>query len=100
MIRTRVFDFTAAGSTVAGTIGVPPGRYVGAYYNFVPDRGTGDITISNLGRVLLSKSNALNADGVQELAPSVEKIVSGQLSATVNEVQAGDKVHLTVFLDV
>jgi hypothetical protein len=100
VIRTRVFDFTAAGSTVSGTIGVPPGRYAGAYYNFTPDRGTGDITISNLGRVLLSKSNALNADGVQELAPAAEKIVSGQLAVTVNEVQAGDRVHVTVFTNI
>jgi hypothetical protein len=98
-MRTRILDMTAAGSTVAGTIGVPPGRYAGAYYTFTPDSGTGDVTITNLGRVLLSKANALNADGVQELTPANEKLVSDEIVVVVNEVQAGDKVSVKLFLD-
>ncbi len=100
MIRTRVLDFPAsAGSTVIGSISVPPGRYAGCYYTFTPDRGSADVTITNLGRSLLAKTNALNADGFQAAADPGQ-VINGLITVDVNQVQAGDVVHVTVYTDL
>ena len=67
-----------AGGSASGEISVPSARYAGCFYQLNP-AGTCNIELSNLGRVVFSKLGATNGDGVQEVAPNAEKLVSDDL---------------------
>lgn len=91
---------------MAGSIGVPPCRLVGAYYAFTPNHGTADLTITNLGRTVFSKTNAVNADGLQVPAAGTTvlegegKLVSGVVAVNATDVIAADTAEITLFFDL
>lgn len=68
-------------------------------YKFAPDHGTADIAVLHGGVNLLTKTDADNGDGIQELAPTAEKLVSGSVHISVNQIQAADEVDITLFFN-
>lgn len=106
MIHSRVIVLDSSGTSAVGSASCPPARYAGAYYQFSNPLQSATINIKNptLNETLLTKSGAVNADGVQEFDNTKrEPIVSGTLIADVNTISGGtpgDKLSITVYLDL
>ncbi len=99
MLHSRIITLTAnAGGSAAGTVTVPPSRYAGVFYEFDPDDST-NITITNLGRTVATKSGAVNADGVLALLPTAELLVSEQIVVTLDGQTEATRTTLKIFLD-
>ena len=99
-LTTRCIQFESDGTAVAGTVTAPPSELAGVYYSFSPNTGSADITIQNLGRTVFSKANAVNADGLQDVAADGEKIVNGQLVVAVTDLAPGAIADIRIFLRI
>lgn len=99
-IRSHSITFESDGTAVEGTISTPPAEYAGMWYRFNPNSGSGDITVQNRGRTVHSKSNAVNSDGLQDVALDGEKIVDGPIVIGVSDLAPGDVVDIRIFLRV
>lgn len=91
-----------SGTSTAGTVGIPPSRFAGAYYQFTDPTQVGDLTVVGLGKTLLTKNAAANSDGVQSIKPTDMDVTGGDLVvhvASVTNGNAGDKLNVTLFLD-
>lgn len=102
-LHSRVLSLSidASGTQLGGTIGIPVGRYAGAYYQFSDADVSGDIIVTSAGRTIATYTGASNTDGLQELLAGAEKLVYGELtvhSASVNG-DAGDSLSIVFFLD-
>lgn len=86
-----------SGGSAAGTVGIAPSRYAGTTY-VITGGGNPNLNLENLSRSIFSKAGASNTDGLQELAPTAEKLVSGHIEASVSGGIPSSTVVVTVFL--
>lgn len=88
----KIATLTADGAgSASGELAVDSARYAGCYYRLSP-AGFCNIELSNLGRVVFAKAGASNGDGVQELAPNAEKLVSDDVLVGISGAAPGTVV--------
>jgi hypothetical protein len=97
----KVTKLTADGAgTASGEVsGIQAARYAGCYYQLNP-AGSCNIEISNLGRVVFTKTGATNSDGVQEIAPNAEKLVDDDVLVGISGATPGTVITLSTYFSL
>ena len=72
------------------------------YYQFDDPTQRATITIRNLGRSVLQVVDADNDDGAQDIAPTSEELVSGNVVVNATQITngtAGDELTVNLYFD-
>jgi hypothetical protein len=95
-IHTRVvhLDFGVGGGSAAGTIGIPPERYAGAYVRCSGSSLTG-FEVTNMGRDLQASTTAAD-QFLQDLHLGNELLVNGDVVVKASGA-AGETADVTLF---
>lgn len=105
MLHTKVahVDTHDDGGSQVARVGIPPSRYVGAYYSFSDPAQTAKITLLNKGNILFQKSGCAGTDPLQPYDQTKWPYpVTGEILVVVESISAdspGATLDVGILLD-